>query len=61
MENIRWKPAEGEDYYSINTCGKIVKNKWYDLEFDNGCYKMGNCFKTEEEALITLGHHLAEL
>lgn len=61
MENIRWKPSEGETYYSINTCGNIVKNMWYDLEFDNGCYEMNNCFKTEDDAILAKNNYITSI
>lgn len=45
----RWKPEEGERYYFIDPLGNV---NWYLYgdSTDTLYYKVGNCFKTEEEA-----------
>lgn len=47
----RWKPKVGEKYYIVGTitCG-VNYYIWDDEETDRGFYKIGNCFKTREEA-----------
>ena len=45
-----WMPELREKYFAIYSSGKIVKSTWYNDTIDMGRYKLGNCFKTEEEA-----------
>lgn len=45
-----WKPTVGDSYYTIRNDGLLVLCKWIDSDYDNGCYAIGNCFKTREEA-----------
>jgi len=49
-EDKRWKPTIGDSYYIIRSDGLLVPYKWNDSDYDNGCYAIGNCFKTWEEA-----------
>jgi hypothetical protein len=44
----RWKPKYGERYYYLNG-ENILKDSRINY-IDEGRYKIGNCFKTEEEA-----------
>ena len=49
----RWKPEEGEQYYSLSpicNVDRLVFNHVYDLK----AYVFGNCFKTEKEARFEL-------
>lgn len=34
----------------MNLVGEIIYNIWYGSRDDELCYKIGNCFKTKEEA-----------
>ena len=45
----RWNPEEGERYYIVDALGNIQWYLWGDLT-DNFYYKVGNCFRTREEA-----------
>ena len=46
-----WKPKEGEQYcYYSKALNHEVSRMWCDGSFDLCLWKLGNCFKTEEEA-----------
>ena len=46
-----WKPKKGETYwYYLNYFDGINSCKWTDECLDLLLWKVGNCFKTEEEA-----------
>lgn len=47
-----WKPKYGGNYWFIFTDGDIGKTLWYDKDIDLGRYSIGNCFRTEEEAIF---------
>jgi len=49
-----WKPKCGELFFYINDCGGIMNSEWYDDRIDSEFYKIGNCFKTKEEAELEL-------
>jgi hypothetical protein len=56
---IKWKPKEGEIYYYVSTGCKVIKAK------NNNCYgdieliKIGNCYRTPEEAEKRRQHYLS--
>lgn len=45
-----WKPKKDEIYFSIHQCGAIVSIHWNNSWVDIFNYKLGNCYRTEEEA-----------
>jgi len=45
-----WKPAMGEEYFSIGVDGDILCGPWENDSYDLGAYSMGNCYPTEEAA-----------
>lgn len=47
----RWRAEYGNIYYYISSIFDIVTSKEYNYEIDDECYKVGNYFETEEEAL----------
>lgn len=48
-----WKPKEGEQYwFHSNTFNQTDSRKWYGQNYDLLLWKVGNCFRTEEEARI---------
>ena len=49
-----WKPEYNVFYFCISEYGSVVNNTWENDYMDNGCYGIGNCFKTEEEAEFAL-------
>ncbi len=46
----RWIPAENEQYCFIDEDLEIESEFFDDDEYDNNLIKLGNCFKTKEEA-----------
>lgn len=49
VEKLPWKPNINERYYYVEESG-IFNYGWTNEIFDIMCFKLGNCFKTEEEA-----------
>lgn len=45
-----WKPQKGEQYFCINMLGEVLPTKWFDLESDEIAFRVGNCFRSFEEA-----------
>lgn len=45
-----FKPKEGEKYYFLNTATDMVRHTSYDSNLSDINVKIGNCFKTVEEA-----------
>lgn len=55
-----WKPKKGGKYwYYAKAFGQIVYKIWIDENYDLLLWKVGNCFKTEEEA-ATKGKEIME-
>lgn len=46
---LPWKPKNDDDYWIVTntSVGTFV---WVDSMFDYSCLKLGNCFRTKEEA-----------
>jgi hypothetical protein len=45
-----WKPKFNEAYYSIGTDGTVEDGTWLNDFLDYSLYKLGNCYRTAEEA-----------
>ena len=45
----RWQPEAGERYYYVSSLGNVEWHLWEEA-VDTLYYKVGNCFKTKEEA-----------
>ena len=46
-----WKPRKGDKYfYYAKAFEQTLSEKWIDGTYDLLLWKVGNCFKTEEEA-----------
>lgn len=54
-KNKVWQPKENDNYYYIRSDGLVIYTP-YNSSFsgDVNRYKLGNCFKTEEEAEFAL-------
>ena len=50
-ESIIYKPGICELYYFVDCDGVILRDNWFDYDTDNEKYNMGNCYKTEQEAI----------
>lgn len=50
-ESKVWKPENADEYYYIDNDAEIIGDAWYgSVQYDIARYKIGNCFKTREEA-----------
>ena len=49
-KTYRWTPLTYMDYYSCTTDGDVFRYQWRDCDTCFVFWKIGNCFKTEEEA-----------
>ena len=49
-----WRPTDGEYYWYIDNKGNIRRSGWggddFSCMFDITLYKLGNCYRTKEEA-----------
>lgn len=45
-----WKPKEGEQYWLVLPSGEITYLYWHPWKFSIVLYKIGNCYRTYEEA-----------
>lgn len=50
VQDIRYKPEYGEEYYFIDNAGSIIINIWENDSTDNYRYQTRNVFKTKVEA-----------
>lgn len=46
----RWKPRLGEDYWWVNTYGKVCDDKWSNFNFENDIFNHTDISPTEEQA-----------
>ena len=54
-----WKPQHGDSYYCVSRNGYVLNEIWYDDIMDNLCYKLGNCYKSKEQAKANLAKWIA--
>ena len=45
-----WKPKNNEVYYYVNASGTVDCEEWLSFCEDITWYKLGNCYRTKEEA-----------
>ena len=45
-----WKPTYDERYYSIGPGGVLEPGNWLNDFIDQAMYKLGNCYRTPQEA-----------
>ena len=45
-----WKPAYGQDYFTLSCDFKVCTYTNYEERFDDGLISAGNCFPTKERA-----------
>ena len=50
IKRKHYKPVESEWYWAVKPNGEVNTWRWYDNSIDCSLYKLGNCYKTEEEA-----------
>lgn len=54
-DEVKWKPKEGEEYYYVRDCEfnkdlVVRRTEWECTDWDERKYRIGNCYKTREEA-----------
>lgn len=52
IEPIPWKPSFNERYYSIGPGGVLEPGNWANDFIDRALYKLGNCYRTAQEAEV---------
>ena len=50
IKHMPWKPKYGEAYWCVNILDGVICNSWADMWMDIIYYKLGNCYRTNEEA-----------
>ena len=50
IERKPWKPKDDEEYQLVNHCGDVISLSWIDNFLCITNYKIGNCYRTKEEA-----------
>ena len=45
-----WKPDIDENYYAVDETGCPMCEQWYEDSIDINYYKLGNCYRTKQEA-----------
>ena len=50
IKHIPWKPNFNERYYSIGPGGVLEPGNWSNDFIDRALYKLGNCYRTAQEA-----------
>ncbi len=62
IEKLPWKPKDGDAFYYIDSGGAIYRTKFSECYFpDLYHFKMGNCFKTREDAEAHKGEIMKQL
>lgn len=49
-----WKPIKDEAYYYVAEDGLMWEEGWIDDDVDLMRYKLGNCYRTKEEAEVNV-------
>ena len=50
IEYKPYKPKNGDKYWTVTRYGDSRMHKWENDLIDVYCYKLGNCYKTKDEA-----------
>lgn len=45
-----WKPIINDIYYFVRSDGDVSSAQWISNVWDHSIYKLGNCYRTREEA-----------
>jgi hypothetical protein len=51
-ESKVWKPRLDDNYWWVNSAGEIYQGFWGNTGTQSYRYSVGNCYKTEEEAIF---------
>lgn len=49
-EKSRFKPNDGQIYWSIGNCGEVCEKTWGSYSFEEDRYRIGNVFETKKQA-----------
>lgn len=52
LTKLPWKPKFEEKYYSVGVDGSVEDGVWLSDFLDYSLYKLGNCYRTPEEARV---------
>lgn len=52
VERKHWTPSYNESYYSIGIGGTLEPGTWMNDFIDVALYKLGNCYRTPQEAEV---------
>lgn len=58
-KKLRFKPEYGEIYYTVLNDCTIDNDIWHNDNIDNSRFKIGNCYRTQEEAEPRRQHYLS--
>ena len=50
VKRIPWKPKYNEIYFYVYSDGVVADLEWHNSEWDFVNYKLGNCYRTAQEA-----------
>lgn len=50
LKSLKWEPQIGEKFYYVGTDGKIYFDRIREYDYVSSLLRIGNCFRTEEEA-----------
>ena len=50
VDNKRWKPKDGEEYWKVYSDGTVLTRSQRNDAYDKWAYLTDNCFKTKKEA-----------
>lgn len=45
-----WKPKKNDFYYYVDQGGCVISSRWWNSYTEVLLYKLGNCYRTREEA-----------
>lgn len=45
-------------YWRLNSEGTVLPDSWHNCDYDKNCFKLGNAFNTEQEALKELDRRI---
>jgi len=59
-ESNVWKPENGETYWFVRSTGSVDTDRWYNNSVDVYRHDIGNCYRTEAEAVYYRDRRLTE-
>ena len=59
IERRPWRPNNDDCYYVIDELGCLSSEKWCNDSIDLNYYKLGNCYRTKEDAEANIDKWIA--